>query len=64
MNDTEEKVSKYQIFFRVIESPFDRFIPRQTTILTGTKKQCLDELRSWVHPSHYLDILEVEEYKW
>lgn len=65
MTKVEEKVGHWRIHFRVIESPFDRimFIPNQGTILRGTKNECLAELRSWVHPSHYLDILEIEEVK-
>ena len=63
MSEAEEKVGKYMIRFRVFESPFDRYIPMQATILSGTYEQCLDELRSWISPDYYLDILEVQEVK-
>lgn len=38
MSETEEKVGKYRIRFRNILSFFDRCIPVETTILTGTKQ--------------------------
>jgi hypothetical protein len=61
VSEAEEKIGEYRIYFRVIESLDDRLmhIPTQATVLSGTQKQCLDELRSWVSPDHYLDILEV-----
>jgi hypothetical protein len=64
MIEAEEKVGKFSIYFQVVDSPFVRFVPIEHTILTGTKQECLDELRGWVKcPHYYLEVLEVLEVK-
>jgi len=66
MNNTEEKtVEKWQIRFRVIEhieAPLYHF-PIETTILSGTQRECVAEIRGMIHHRDYLDIITMEEVK-